>query len=414
MQPLKANRHFFALLLLHYQNQEMHKSILIAAGLFIASCGNEEKVQQGKKPVPAVTVEQRTIEGYREVPTSIQGRNNNDVRAKISGYIQEVYVDEGQYVGQGQPLFRLETNTLSQSANAAQSGVSAAQASIAAAQATVDAAQVEVDKLVPLVNKNIISSVQLETAKANLLRAKSQLSQARAGYHQAQANYKSAAASVDYSVIRAPISGVVGKINLRKGSLVGPSDPTPITTVSDTKELYAYFSMNEKDYLDFLNELPGASIREKINNLPMVNLVLANGRMYSEKGKVQTVTGQIDPQTGSVQFRVSFPNKQGLLTNGNSGKIRIPKQYNNALIVPEPSTYEQQGIVYVYKIVNDTTVSAKITVQDRVDNLVVLESGVKAGDIIVAKGVGNLKGGTAVKPQLTTIDSIVQPLNPIF
>ena len=388
--------------------------VLVIFLLLAVSCRNNEKPLVQVKTVPAVAVEKRTIEGYREVPTSIQGRNNNEVRAKISGYIQEVYVDEGQYVGQGQPLFRLETNTLSQNAQAAQSGVNAAQSAIAAAQATVDAAQVEVDKLEPLVNKNIISPVQLETAKANLLRAKSQLSQARAGFHQAQANYRSAAANVDYSIIRAPISGVVGKINLRKGSLVGPSDPTPITTVSDTKELYAYFSMNEKDYLDFLNELPGATLREKISNLPMVNLVLANGRLYSEKGKVQTVTGQIDPQTGSVQFRVSFPNKLGLLTNGNSGTIRIPKQYSNALIVPEPATYEQQGIVYVYRIVKDTAISTKITVLDRVNNLVILESGVNAGDIIVAKGVGNLKGGTAVKPQLTTIDSIIAPLNPIF
>ena len=148
----------------------------------------------------------------------------------------------------------------------------------------MNAAQVEVNKLRPLVEKNIISNVQLQTAEANLSRAQAQMSQAiaarqqaTAGVSQAQANYQGVQANVNYSVIRAPISGVVGKINLRTGSLVGPGDPTPITTVSDTGELYAYFSMNEKEYLDFLKNAYGATVPEKLRNMPMVELVMANG-----------------------------------------------------------------------------------------------------------------------------------------
>lgn len=389
-------------------------NIILLATVLLASCKGKETPKQGPKSYPVVSVESRTIIGYVSFPTSIQGINNNDIRAKIQGYIQQVYVDEGQYVKAGQPLFKLETNMISQNADAAKSGVDAANSAVKAAQSSVDAAQLEVDKLVPLVERNIISNIQLETAKANLLRAKSQLDQAKAGYYQAMANYKGAQANVDYSVIRAPISGVVGKINLREGSLVGPTDQVAITTVSETKELYAYFSMNESEYLNFLSETPGSSLSEKLKNVPLIELQLANGAIYPEKGKLEAVTGQINPQTGSIQFRVSFSNKDGLLTNGNSGNIRIPKQYNDALVIPQSGTYEQQGLTYAFKIENDTAKSVVIEVLDRIDNLLLIQSGLKKGDVVAANGTGNLKNNTLIKPVPTTIDSILKTLKPIF
>ena len=150
-----------------------NKLIIISLSLLsVLSCKKtEEKKPEGPKEVPVVEVQERNVTGYQSFPASIQGRVNNDVRAKIQGYITQVLVDEGQYVTKGQPLFRLETNTLNQSADAAragigaaQSGVAAAKANVSAAQAAVNASQVEVNKLIPLVQKNIISSVQLETA----------------------------------------------------------------------------------------------------------------------------------------------------------------------------------------------------------------------------------------------------------
>ncbi|AYO58616.1 efflux transporter periplasmic adaptor subunit [Chryseobacterium sp. 6424] len=402
---------------------------LSLALLSVTACKKKEETkQEGPKEVPVVEVQVRNVTGYQSFPTSIQGRVNNDVRAKIQGYITQVLVDEGQYVTKGQPLFRLETNTLNESADAAragigaaQSGVAAARANVNAAQAAVNAAQVEVNKLVPLVQKNIISNVQLETAKANLARAQAQLSQAQAaqqqanaGVSQASANYKGVQANIDYSVIRAPISGVVGKLPLRVGSLVGPSDPLPLTTVSDTSEIYAYFSMNEREYLDFLANSYGATLPEKIKNLPMVDLILANGSPYSEKGRIQAVTGQIDPQTGTIQFRVSFNNASKLLSNGNSGTIRVPKLYNQALVVPESATFEQQGLVYVFRVEQDTARNILIGVTDRVNNLVVVKEGLKKGEKIVAQGVGTLKPRTAVKQKPANFDEIVNAIKPIF
>lgn len=378
------------------------------------SCSKEKPKNEPQKVYSVITVAERDVEGYFTYPVNIQGKINNDVRAKISGYITQVLVDEGQYVTQGQPLFRLETNMLNESASAAQAGIGASQSGISAAQAAVNAAQVEVDKLKPLVEKNIISNVQLETAKANLYRAQSQLKQAQAGHQQALANYKGVKANIDYSIIRAPISGVVGSLPLKVGSLVGPNDPVALTTIADTREVYAYFSMNEKEYLNFLKTSNGATVSEKLKNMPMVELVMANGEIYTEKGKIETVTGQINPSTGSIQFRVAFPNGQKMLTNGSSGKIRVPNRYDDVLIVPESSTYEQQGVVYAYKVTKDTAKSVVIEVQDRVNNRVVVKSGLKKGDMVVASGIGGLKSGTAIKSKPANLDSLVNAIEPIF
>lgn len=402
-----------------------------ALAIALSSCGKKDNAgaqAQGPTPYPVVDVPTRVVTSYDEYPTNIEGVVNNEVRAKIQGYITEVYVDEGQYVQAGQPLFRLETNVLTQNADAARSGVGAAQASVKsaqanvnAAQANVNAAQVEVDKLTPLVQKNIISNVQLETAKANLAKAQASynqalaaVGQAQAGVTQAQANYKGAQANVDYSVVRAPISGVLGSINFRQGTLVGPSDPTAITTVSNTSKVYAYFSMNEKEYLNFITKSEGATLKDKLNKIPAVELVLANGDVYPEKGKIQTVTGQINPTTGTIDFRVTFNNEAKLLANGNSGRIRVPKTYVDVLVVPEAATFEQQGMTYVYKVTKDTAYATPITVVERANNIAVVKDGVKKGDKVVAQGVGKLRDKTAVKPMPANFDTIVNSTKTVF
>lgn len=375
-------------------------TLAVLSAVLFASCGGNETPQEEARPYPVVEVESRDVQAYQTYPTSIQGTNNNDVRAKIQGYISEVLIDEGQRVSKGQVMFRLETNSLSQNASAAQSGV-------AAAQASVEAAQVEMNKLQPLVNQNIVSPVLLETAKVNLLQAKSELEQAKA-------THKSITANVDYSIIRASMDGVVGKINLRSGALVGPADQTPITTISDVRELYAYFSMNESEYLNFLYETEGNALEEKLNNVPQVELVMANGRIYEEKGKISTTTGQINPQTGSIQFRVSFPNKKNMLTNGNSGTIRIPKTYKNVLIIPETGIFEQQGKVFTYTVKKDTVRLTEIKEIVRINNLVLVESGLKQGDIVVAGGVSGLRSNTVIRQTKTVTDSIINNIHPIF
>ncbi|HMQ46419.1 MAG TPA: efflux RND transporter periplasmic adaptor subunit [Saprospiraceae bacterium] len=393
-----------------------HRFFLLAILFLFASC-KQENHQAAARPArsyPVVAVTSKTVVSYDNYPATIQGKINNDVRAKIQGYVQKVHVDEGQVVQKGQLLFSLETATLNQSAAAGQSAVQAADANIAAAQSAVEIARVEVDKLRPLVEKDIISPIQLRTAEANLQQAQSQLTQAKAVRQQAQANYQSVQANINYSRIIAPISGTVGNLPFKEGSLVGPSDPMPLTTISDTRELYAYFSMNESQYLDFLEQTEGKTLTEKIRHFPKVELVMANSQLYPPKGIIETVTGQIDPQTGTIQFRVLFPNTDGLLSNGNTGTIRIPKTYENALVVPESATIDQQGQVTVFKIVQDTVYTTVIQIEDRVNNLAIVTQGLKAGDRVVAQGTGSLQNKTLIKPDLVNLDSLVQSIKPVF
>jgi len=296
-------------------------------------------------------------------------------------------VDEGQKVKKGQPLFKLETQSLSQDAEAA--------------KASVNAAQVEVDKLVPLVEKGIISNIQLETQKAKLLQAKS--------------NYNSIVANIDYATVKSQIDGYVGAIPFREGSLISPTNDIPMTTVSDITQVYAYFSMNESEYLDFLQTTDGKTLQDKLNNFPKVSLILANGQEYPLQGKIETSIGQINQSTGTVSFRAVFDNPNQLLTNGNSGKIKIPTIYENVMVVPQEATYEQQGQVMVFKLGENNSVSTSmIKIKATVDNLYVVESGITEGDKIVASGVGKLRSDMAITPQEVPFDSIIKPIKTVF
>lgn len=361
--------------------------IVISTFLFVSCQDNEAAPPaKGPAPFPVIEVPIKTVTGYSSYPVSIEGTVNSGVRAKVPGYITNVLVDEGEKVRQGQVLFRLETQSLTQEAGAA--------------KANVNAAQVEVDKLKPLVDKGIISPVQLETAKARL--------------EQAKAGYSSIAANIDYSNIKSPVDGYVGGIRFREGTLVSPNDPEPLTTVSDIDDVFAFFSMNESQYLNFLQKTPGEGLSEKLENFPPVQLQLVNGEIYEKDGKIETVTGQVDPSTGTVSFRAVFPNT-GILASGNSGKIRIPKTYENVPVVPESSSFEQQGKVYVYGVQGDSmAVSTPIKVTDRVNNLIVVESGVQKGDKIVAQGVGKLRNNTPIQPQPMSFDSIANSIQPVF
>ncbi len=363
--------------------------VLVIATL--SSCGESKADQQagaGQAPsLPVIELPVKTLTGFQSYPARIEGVVNAEVYAKISGYITDVAVDEGQKVRRGQVLFRLETQSLNQDA--------------AAAQANVNAAQVEVDKLKPLVEKNIISEVQLETAKARL--------------KQAQSSYNSIAANISYGTIKSPVDGYVGAINLRAGSLVSPSSQTPLTTVSEIDKVYAYFAMNEKEYLDFIMAAEGGVRDEKIKNLPKVSLILANGEEYAQEGTIETVNSQVNQNTGSVNFRAVFDNPQRLLTNGNSATLKIPKTYTDVVVVPIEATTERQGTTYVYKLNEDNAaVATAIRVKDEIGNLYIVTEGIEQGDRIVAKGIQNLKGTTTINPQETSFDSIAAPIQTSF
>ncbi len=376
---------------MHKMKKTMKTNLYAAAiiALFLASCKEapQQAAQQSALPFKVSAVTPKSVTSYTAYPTTIQGAINSEVRAKVSGYIQKVLVDEGQKVRKGQPLFKLETQSLSQDAEAA--------------KARVNVAKVEVEKLKPLVEKNIISAVQLQTAKANLA--------------QAESNYNSIVANIGYATVSSPVDGYVGAIPYREGSLVSATSPSPLTTVASIDKMYAFFSMNETDYLNFLQKTEGKSLKDKINNFPKVQLILANGETYEQQGTIETVTGQIDAKTGTVSFRATFDNPNTLLANGSSGTLKIPTVYENAIVVPQSATYEQQGQIYVYTVgENNTAVATLITIKDKTDYLYIVDSGLKQGDLAVMQGVGKLRNNMPIQPQEVAFDSIVKPIKPLF
>lgn len=370
-------------------------SLLVFAVLI--SCGNKQESQNtaAAKPnamsLPVIQIPTKTVTTFTEYPASIQGIINSEVRAKIAGYITDVFVDEGQKVKKGQTLFKLEMASMAQDAEAA--------------KANINAAQVEVDKLKPLVEKNIISKVQLASANAKLQQAKS--------------SYNSIASSIAYGTITSPVDGYVGGVRLRKGSLVGAADQMPLTTVSDVSKVYAYFSMNEKEYLDFILNAEGVSKEEKIKNLPKVILILANETEYEMKGTIETINSQVNKETGSISFRALFDNKNGILTNGNSGVIKVPTVFKNVLVVPQAATFENQNKRFIYTYRKDSTntnraISKSIKIKGQSGNLYLVEKGLSEGETIIAKGLGKLRDGMAINPQKADFDSIAAPIKKDF
>lgn len=366
--------------------------LLLSGTLFsLVSCSNGQKNAQGMgqqqaMPYPVSEITTRDITTYKEYPTSLEGTLNSAVRAKANGYITQVLVDEGQKVKKGQALFKLETESLDQQAKAA--------------QANLNALEVEVNKLIPLVEEGIVSDVQLKTARAN--------------YERAKADLGSVATNIDFATVRSPADGRIGSINFREGSLISPQDPTPLTQITKTENVYAFFTMNERDYLNFIQTTEGENLSEKIKKFPKVKLKMVNGSIYEEEGVIETVSGQVDPNTGTVSFRAIFPNPNRILSSGNSGKIMIPTIYENAIIAPASASFEQQGKVYMYKVENDTVISTIVEVMDRTGNIIVISSGLNKGDKFVAQGVGKLRNGQEIISQPVEIDSIINSFEQVF
>ena len=356
--------------------------------LGFTSCKNGNQPQAGHSPMPfpVQTVEKSNVTTYTEYAANIEGVQNIEIRPKVDGFIDRIYVDEGAEVKKGQLLFKLSAETLNQQVNAAK-------ANISVAEAQVVSAQVEVDKITPLVEKNIVSSVQLKTAKSNLNAANAQLAAAKANYQNAKEN-------LDYTIIKSPVDGMIGSIPYKVGSLVGRTETNPLTTVSNIKNVYAYFTLNEKQLLQFNRQLNGSSVEEKIEQMPEVELVLADGTIYDEKGRIETINGMVNPRTGSISYRAIFPNTNHLLRSGISGKVKMPSDVNNIVLLPQQATFELQGKKFVYLVNKDNKVQSKeVIVSNTTDTHFIVKNGVQAGQKFVVDGLIKLREGMEIIPQ---------------
>lgn len=370
----------------------------LALSFLWVSCTNKKNSQTTQttvaKEYETFTVTPQDFMLYSDFPATIEGEQNVEIRPKIDGYIEKIYVDEGTSVKKGQPLFKISAPQFEQN-------VRTARANIQIAQANVDAARMEVNKIRPLVEKNIISKYELQTAEYNLKSREAALAQAQAALANAQTN-------LGYTLITSPVSGVVGDIPFKIGSLVSSATPDPLTTISNISKIYAYFSINENIALDFATNAKGNTTAEKLSSMPPVSLILSNGNEFSQKGKIETAGGMINTGTGSLSLRATFANPNFLIKSGSSGTIRIPSQLNDALLVPQKSTYDIQGKRFVYIVADSGKVkSTPIKIRENSGGqFFVVEEGLKAGDQIVFEGVGSLHDGEKITPKKMNADSL--------
>ncbi|WPU91374.1 efflux RND transporter periplasmic adaptor subunit [Mucilaginibacter sabulilitoris] len=369
----------------------MKSLILALVALSLYGCSSAPQAPQAPPPpsLPVAAITSATQTTYQEYPASIEGTVNVEIRPQVSGTLDKVFVDEGAFVNAGQPIFKINEQPY-------RAALNNALANLHAAEASQINAQLEVDKLTPLVQNKVVSDYQLKTAKAAYQVATANIESAKANVSTAQIN-------LGYTLIKAPVSGYIGRLEKKQGSLVGPQDAASLTQLSDVHDVHVYFALGEKDFVNFKEQYPGQTLTEKLKQLPSVSLLLADGTEYTKQGKIDVIDGQFDKNTGAITVRATFVNPQGLLRSGNTGKVRLSLEHKDALIVPESATVDMQDKVFVFTVGDSSKVKkAAITIVGKNGDNYLVKDGVKAGDQIVLSGVDKLQEGMVIQPQKAT------------
>jgi membrane fusion protein (multidrug efflux system) len=360
----------------------IHVTAAVVMLLAAVSCGRKQAASKETPPAyPTATVTTGRAALTAVYPATLRGREDIEIRPRIDGFIEQIFIDEGSTVKQGQILFKINSPQ-------AEQAVTAARAALASAEAQVATARLDVDRLKPLAEKGIISPVQLETRRHAL-------SVAQAAHAQAVAQLGNAEATLSWTSVTSPVNGSVGALPYRKGSLVNSQHT--LTTVANTASIYACFSLNEKALAEFLAALEGETQDEKLKHAPEITLTLADGTVYPHRGRIETVTGTVNVATGSAGFRAEFPNRKGLLRSGASGKITIPTFHDGVLLIPQKATFARQDKVFVYVVEDGRARQRLITVTPTPDGQTCLvHSGLSAGERIVTDGVATLSDGMEI------------------
>lgn len=327
---------------------------------------------------------------YTDYVANIQSLQNVEIRARLKGYLEKIYVDEGQTVSKDQLLFSINSKEYNDELAMAK-GINKS------AIAEVNEATLEVKNLTKLADKKIISQTEVELAK-NKLEAK----KAKCEETQAQISY--AKLKVNNTQIRAPFAGIINRIPNKIGSLI--DDGTLLTSISENKEVFAYFNVSEKEYLSYIKHVQNDSVNSKT-----VELILADGSTHSHKGKIETIEGVIDANTGNIAFRARFKNPNNVLKHGASGKVKLRKKLDNVVIIPQKATFEIQDKLYVYVVDKSNKVRVRnIESQNRLPNLFLVSKGLQAGETIIFEGIQNAKEGMVIKPKQISMLTIMEQL----
>ena len=331
----------------------------------------EERTESAVYPVTLPLCKDTLV--TNEYVAKIQSVKNIEVRAEEKGFLEKIYVDEGQYVHAGQTLFTIMPQLY--------------QADVMKAKAEVEQAEIDYRNSSTLAKNDVVSQNEKAMAKAKL--------------DEANAALKSALTHLSFNIIKAPFAGVINRIPLKTGSLVNEGDL--LTTLSDNKGIYAYFNLSETEYLNYQKQAG------KNNN--QVGLILANSDLFPQKGTIQNIEGEFDSETGNIAFRALFPNPDLLLRNGQSGRIQMDIPIKNALIIPQKATFELQGQKYVFTVDDSGIVKSKqITVLYELPDIYLVGSGLSDKDKLLFEGIQKVKEGDTVKTRLVTSDEALSTL----
>ena len=361
---------------------DVKQLLFILCCTLLASCAKAPVMPETTYACLAIENSDKTV--TNEYSATIKGRQDIAIMPQVGGTLTKLCVKEGEKVKKGQVMFIIDQVPY-------KAAYETAKANVEAATAAYETANLNYESRQELYKENVVSEFDLKTAKNSMLAAKAQLSQAKAQMLNAEN-------SLSYTEVKSPADGVVGTLPYRVGALVGPSMMQPLTTVSDNSDMYVYFSMTENQLLAMIREY--GSKENALKNMPEIDLRLNDKSIYNQKGKIETISGVIDPATGTVSLRAIFPNKDGLLHSGGAGSVMVPVTYKDAVVIPQNTSYELQHMTFVYKVVDGKAVANPIQVL-RVDGgkEYIVEMGLYPGDTIVAEGVALLREGTPIKPK---------------
>lgn len=346
--------------------------------------------------LPVVRVDTGTARTVRDYLGTIEGKVNVEIRPQVEGILEKIYVDEGAYVKEGQSLFKVNELPYREAyKNAA--------ADERVEKAKEKNARLEVESLKPLVENDVISDVQLSTAQSNYEVASASVAKAATAVATAKI-------AVDFTTIKAPSNGYIGRIPKRIGNLVTKSDSQALTVLSDTREVYVYFSMSESDFLYFTKSArrgDSSGIAKSNKIVPYVKLILADGTEYNEKGIVDAIDGQVNNTTGAISLRASFPNPNDILRHGNTGTLKMEELRPGVILVPQVAVMELQDKTFVYVVGDDNKIKMKAVIIDGIsESNYIVKEGLKPNDKVVISGLDRLEDGLTINPQIQNAASI--------
>ena len=363
-----------------------HKLAMAILGIALYSCNQNEVTTN--TPLAPFTIYQPVVADTALEFTyvaDISAQKHIELKPKVSGFVLNYYVDEGQQVRQNQLILRLNNEEFEQH-------LLKAKANMKGADAELQAKCLAFEKTEELFDRKIVSETEFAVAKAEKDAAVAQLALT-------ETEVRNALLSLSYTEIRAPFDGFINKLNFKAGSLVSENDV--LTTVSKTDYIYVYFSVSEKEFLEL-------SKNDEIYNTP-VSLILADGSKYPHEGTVETVEGTIDRVTGSISFRAIFPNKDFILKHGGSGRVSIPRSLENAFLIAQKSTFEIQDKVFVFTVDQAGVVHQKaVEIDKRLPKLYSLKSGLAPSERVLFEGVQLIKAGDTIPVQQGKLFDLIQ------